>query len=1517
MPSQNSIPAQFHPVIARWFDDNIGHPTDAQNQAWPEIIAGKHVLITAPTGSGKTLAAFMWAIDKLVTGKFETGHTTILYVSPLKALNNDIQRNLLTPLGELKDCFQKKGESFPDIQVLTRSGDTSPSARRRMLRRPPEILITTPESLNLLLSSQGGRSMLTHLATVILDEIHAVIGNKRGVHLITAVDRLVPLSGEFQRIALSATIRPLEDVAHFVGGYKIDGDMNTPRYALRPVSVVQSHAAKTYELRIGYSRQPPGQQAPDSIWKPLVEDCKRIIQTHRSTLIFVNSRRLCEKLTLKINQDADRPLAYAHHGSLSRTIRTEVERKFKAGDLKAIVATHSLELGIDIGSLEGVILVQSPFSISSAIQRVGRAGHQVGTVSRGYLMPTHERDILESAVLVSSIPRQDIEAVKPILGPMDVLAQIIVSMVSVEMWHIDALYVHLKTSYPYRHLDRKQFDLVLNMLNGRYADSRIRELKPRVSIDRLDNTVVARKGARLALFISGGTIPDRGYFNLRHLDTNARIGDLDEEFVWEARVGQIFALGTQNWQIQRITHNDVFVTPAAPKAASAPFWKGEQNGRDFHFSEGIGLFLEEVNRHLDQPGYASELQRIYSMDSNAAENLIAFLKKQIKKTGCDLPHRHHLLIEFSSRGPGFTPANQVVLHTIWGGKINRPFAMALDAAWEAEFGQRIEIFAGNDCLVLFTPHDVTGHKLLSMVNSATVESLLQKRLEGSGFFGARFRECAGRSLCLTRAQFNERLPLWMSRVKSQKLLEAVQKYGDFPILLEAWRSCLQDEFDMENLCRLLDEIESGTIQTTEVKTAHPSPMAQSAAWSQINHYMYMDDTPAGGQVTTLRKDLLNELVFSPGLRPPLSTEIVKRFELKRQRLHPGYAPHSSQDLLDWVKERLLIPFSEWEKLLQAVQTDHGIDPRQLLKPIAEKLVMLNPSGASASLVASLEYMPQLAHVFYDCEPELQITRISGTHVARSGLRYELSREDLDVEYMALLGQWLEFYGPLGIDAIASILGVEPDRLQQGLNDLIESNTMICGQLIDRVQKDLYCDSENFEILLRISRIAAVPDVKPLEIKWLPLFLARIQGLTQNRKAIDGLFQCLEQLLCYPLKAELWESEVFPSRLSPYEPAWLDSIAQEGEVIWIGRDKQKIAFCLKPELELLNAESKTPHPEESAFFDSATLQTRSNRSPKKTADLHRLRELFDDETARYDFSALLHKTNLNTRDLVTQLWEAVWRGYITNDSFLALRRGIENRFDIPNVTESSSRRRNRLHHRVHRAGFTRWKSLLPFGGNWYRIGRGWADDDDLLEKEERKKDRVRLLLDRYGLLFRELLDRELPEFRWSAIFRTLRLMELSGEILTGYFFKDLPGPQFISRYALRVFQQALPTKTVYWINATDPVSLCGIQIGALKTGLPKRLAGTHLVYCGRKLVLVSRRYGKFLEFQAPVDDPRIQEYLCSLRHLLTRTFQPFRHITIETINSVAAARSEYVEILKTSFDVMVSYRQVVLYKKIKS
>lgn len=1484
---------QFHPLIAQWFTERVGQPTAIQEKAWPRIAAGEHLLVTAPTGSGKTLTAFLWAINRLVTGEETPGHTSVLYVSPLKALNNDIYRNLISPLEELEQVFENAGEAFPEIHVQTRSGDTPSSERLRMQRQPPEILITTPESLNLLLSSQGGRSMLTSLSVVILDEIHSVVSTKRGVHLITAIDRLVPLSGEFQRIALSATVRPLETVAEFVGGFTLEGTVQNPRYVPRQVSILHSAETKEYRIRVCFPGQINPASSKESVWEPLAEDFRRLIGRNRSTLLFTNSRRLCEKLTLKINSGEEEPVAYAHHGSLSRELRSEVERKLKAGKLRAIVATNSLEMGIDIGALDEVVLVQSPPSVSSAIQRIGRAGHQVGQISRGSLFPTHTQDFLEAAVLASALLRQDIEASQLVHNPLDVLAQIIVSMVGLQKWDIDELYAHLKTSYPYRNLIREQFDLVLNMLAGRYADSRIRELRPRISIDWLDNTAEARKGALLALYMSGGTIPDRGYFHLRHQETNALIGELDEEFVWEASVGQTLTLGTQNWRIERITHNDVFVLPTSPKVIAPPFWRAEENGRDFHFSELIGNFLESANEKLEDPCFAELLQQEHHMDSGASRELIGFLKRQKESTKRDLPHRHHLLVEFTKAGPGGAPGNQVVLHTFWGRRINRPFAMALDAAWEERFGQRLEVFAANDCIMLLLPHDVCGEEILSLVRNVRVEELLRKRLECSGFFGARFRESAARALLLTRNKMNERMPLWMIRLRSQKLLDSVMKYADFPILLEAWRTCLQDEFDLEGLRQVLAELESGSITWSETYTSAPSPMAMNVSWNQISQYMYRDDEPPSGKTSKLRGDILHDVVFVPGLRPTIAREIIERFEQKRQRLSPGYSPETSRELLDWVMERVLLPTSEWAHLLQAIREDYGVKIEDLLEPLSEKLARIIPPLAAEPLIVAAELLPRLLYGLYGSADDVLVESLSGGGILPSREKEPNFPEgEADVLLSSILGEVLQFYGPRTTDSLCTMLGIEKQRLLLAMEDLADVQAVITGTLITDSADEEICDAENFEILLRKSRSEAIPTFEPLDIEELPLFIASYQGIVNPANDIEGLFQRLEQLLCYPVSAELWETEILPARGSSYSTSWLDTIMQEGDLRWIGGENHRVTFCFESELDL--------------------MQRATGKEPCQGAG--EVSDIFPGPTGRYDFPTLLEAWDYQANKLSNRLWEAVWRGQITNDTFLALRRGIENQFKVPQIaTTDESRHRNRRHRIPGRTGLSRWRGSLPMAGNWFRLPPPEATED-ILDIEERKKDRVRLLLDRYGILFRELLERESPEFRWSNLFRSLRLMELSGEVLAGCFFHGIPGLQFISHQAFRKLQRGLPEDAIYWMNATDPASLCGIQSDALKGSLPKRTASSHLVYHGKRLVVVSRGRGKDLTFNIPSDDPYLQEYLSFLRHMLTRQFQPMRGITLETINGQEASHSPYLGALRTNFDVIVDFKKVVVYQK---
>ncbi|MEZ5278312.1 MAG: DEAD/DEAH box helicase [Opitutaceae bacterium] len=1469
----------FHPLIRKWFEEQVGRPTDVQEQAWPVIARGEHVLVTAPTGSGKTLTAFLWALNQFVSGSWETGTTRVLYISPLKALNNDIQRNLIAPLAAIREVFEGSGRPFPKIRVQTRSGDTSQSERRSMLRHPPEILITTPESLNLMLSSLGGRNLLTDLKTVILDEIHGVLDNRRGTFLITAVDRLVPLSGEFQRIALSATINPLGTVAAFAGGVVRRGTETLPR----PVVCIESGIRKEYRLSVYFPELPERDEPDDSIWEPLVEEFKGIIERNRSTLFFVNNRRLCEKLALKINSGQASPLAYAHHGSLSREIREEVESRLKSGDLRAIVATNSLEMGIDIGALDEVVLVQSPPAISSAIQRIGRAGHQVGQPSRGTLFPTHARDFLEAAVLARQIARRDIEPRVPIEKPLDVLAQIILSMVAMEPWKMDSLHAFLRTSYPYRDLSRREFDLVINMLAGRYADTRLRELNPRVSIDRMEGTIRARKGALQALYFSGGVIPDRGYFHLRHDQTDSRLGELDEEFVWEARVGQVFTLGAQSWKIRRITNNDVYVLPAPPNAASIPFWISEDNFRDFHFSDAIGRFLEEAETELESPAFRERLQTEHSMNGVSADQLIETLRLQRKTTRQPLPHRHHLLVEHTATGPATKEGNQIILHTLWGGKLNRPFALALDAAWEERFHHRPEIFVNNDCIAVMVPIDVTAEEILSLVTSSRLEELIRRRLEDSGFFGARFRECAGRAMLINRSRPNQRVPLWMTRLRSQKLMESIRRFDDFPVLLETWRTCFRDEFDLGSLRQVLVELETGAITCSETRTASASPFGQSAAWRQVNQYMYSRDNPKGDRKSSLSTELLKELVFDPQSRPPIPEAIIQAFEAKRQRLVPGYGPDDGMELVDWLKERILLPDSEWKALRCAA-------PALEDTALEQKVFRVLPEGAGACLWVAAENAARLGE-FYGGIPFRLVGMSEGDEpaIAPPGSTTANGQEGLRTRW---LGEWLSFFGPITREEIRTTLGLSDSLLEASLTELIDADLLIEGCLIEGSEDVVFCDSANYEFLLRLRRAQATPPFEPLALSQLPVFLARQQGLLDRSEDLDGLAACLDRLLFLPAAVETWEEEILPARMQRYQPAFLDSILAEGELLWFGQGERKICFAYHQDMDL-----------------------RAQATPSTTSEPASLEATISGKPHGLDFAALQEATALGAAALNRQIWADVWSSQIHNDGYSALRKGILNQFKLPKVGADGARRARHtrpIHSR--RTQLKRMQGALPLAGRWSPLPQ-IEEAESVIDEEEIRKDRVRLLLDRYGLLFREILLRESEAFQWRSLFRTLRLMELSGELLSGYFFQELPGPQFTTPAGFRRLQNlGQADAAIFWLNATDPISPCGLELEGTKGNYPRRVPGNHLVFRGSELVLTSQRLGRDITFHLPFDDPDLVAVLEVFEHLLTRQFNPLARILVETINGEPAARSVTLDAFRARFDVVPDHRQVTLYRK---
>jgi ATP-dependent Lhr-like helicase len=1439
----------FHPLVAGWFADRLGEPTDIQVRAWREISKGLHVLATAPTGSGKTLAAFLWAVNKLVTGEWKGGTTAVLYVSPLKALNNDIRRNLTGPLGELRQYFTGTGEAFPDIRAATRSGDTAPEDRRRLYRHPPEILITTPESLNIMLTSGSGRALFRGIRTVILDEIHAIAGTKRGTHLITAVERLTLLAGEFQRIALSATLRPMEPVADFIGGYEMIRPHPAPVYRKRGVALVRSEDEKRYAVSVECPDLEPGGDEEDAWWRSLAGGLKRTIMNNRSTLIFANSRRTAEKIARFLNEGEEEIIAYSHHGSIAREIRLEVEERMKRGELRAIVATSSLELGIDIGELDEVVLVQTPFSISSALQRIGRAGHGVGETSRGRLYPFGGMDFLEAAVMAHSVEEGDIEPIRPVECPLDVLAQVIVSMVSAREWGIDELHSFIKTCHPYRNLSLSQYRLVLEMLAGRYAEGRLKELSPRVSIDKIENTVAARPGASYLIYTSGGTIPDRGYYSLRVQETGAKIGELDEEFVWERRIGDAFTLGTQVWRIRRITHNDVEVAPLPSPAGMVPFWRAEAVDRDFHYSERILSFLKDADADLSDPdGFARTLRERYSMSGSAAGVLVDFLQRQKSSAGGALPHRRRIVIECYT-GAGGAGGRETVLHTFWGGRLNRPFAMALSAAWEERHGAPLEVFTSDANVLLMLPESFPAIDAVRMVTPENLEELLRKRLESSGFFGARFRENAARALLLPRAGLRKRYPLWMNRLRAKKLMETVARYPDFPIILETWRECFQDSFDLENLKNVLGELASGEIEIVEAASEAPSPFCGNMIWRRTNTFMYEDDTPAGRVSSGLDRTILDEVLRTSSLRPRIPLRLVGELESRLQRVKPGYAPSGPGDLLDWLKERLLIPEKEWEELLASCRRDSHDFPERMPEPWAGKIAFVRLEGGRVRHAAALENMPLVSRLFH----------VEDTEAAEIRTPYRQRPGEEGMDLPGFLLQWLSYYGPVTRERIEE-WGIPAGALDSLLEDLAGQGLVIVDAITENAASAEVCHADNLERLLRMARLERRPSFKALPADFLPLFLASWQGIVNPGDTLEELQARLEKLFGHAASAFLWEEEILPARMRSYQTTRLDGLMNSTPLTWYGAGRGAVAFGLEAELGI--------------FIEP------------RAREIERARGLFPDPAGRYGLFEIARHVNLRVEEAAAVLWDLAWRSAVANDSMETLRKGILNDFEPKGF--DIEKKRARLGTR--RSGIGRWSASRPLQGAWRILDA--PVELDRIDRRELDKERCRVLFDRYGVLFREIVLRETASFQWRRMFPVLRLMELSGEIMSGYFFDGVPGVQFITPEALRFLREGLDEEAVWWINAKDPASFCGSGLDALRGGLPRRHESTHLVFEGRRVVLESYRNGNDVRFHIPPDHPRFHESLRLFTILVSRDFNPLNKVFVEKINGANARSSVY-------------------------
>jgi ATP-dependent Lhr-like helicase len=1231
--------AVFSPATRAWFERTFDGPTPPQTQGWPAIASGGHVLIQAPTGSGKTLTAFLYAIDRLTRTPGEG--LRVLYVSPLKALNYDIERNLRGPLAGLES----------KLRVAVRTGDTPQKERRELLKEPPDILITTPESLYLMLTSQA-REMLRSVETLILDEVHAIAGVKRGAHLAISVERLQSLVDQpMQRIGLSATQRPIEEIGQFVSGG-------------RPITIVDAGTRKPLDLEVvvpvedmrelgttaSYESPPEADGSAlltsteggrNSIWPSIYPEILRLVKEHRSTIVFVNNRRLAERLALRLNELAAGEavaqdtveIARAHHGSLAREQRVLVEEELKAGRIPCLVATSSLELGIDMGAVDLVIQVESPKSVARGLQRIGRAGHEMGATSKGRIFPKFRADLLESAVVARAMRNGEIEETKIPRNPLDVLAQQIVAISADTEIAIDDLHALVMRAYPFKDLSRAQLENVLDMLAGRYPSDEFAELRPRIVWDRTAGVIRARDGARRLAVTNAGTIPDRGLFGVFLVGGGGRVGELDEEMVYEARAGQTFLLGASTWRIEEITRDQVLVSPAPGVPGAVPFWKGEGVGRPYELGQKIGAASRQLSAMKDDKATAL-LQDDYHLDPRAARNLLTFLRDQQDATGA-IPTDRTVVVERFRDEIGDW---RVCILTPFGGRVHAPWAMAIAARLRESLGIDAQSIWSDDGIALHFPESDTPPPLEElMIDPGEVEDLVVAELGDTALFGARFRENAGRSLLIPRRRPGERTPLWQQRLKAQSLLQVARKYGSFPVILETYRECLQDVFDLPALRSLLQGLKTRELDLVEIETQSASPYSTSLLFDYIATYMYEDDTPPAerrAQALSLDRDLLRELLGQEELRDLLDHDAVEEVERQLQG-----DPKTPDHLHDKLRLRGDLRAGEYDLTLAEPLL---AERRALLVKIAgeERLIAVEDAGRYRDALGVMT-PSGLPDAYLEGGPD---------SLRQLVLRYAKGR------------------GPFTTEQANERFGRDVSSI---LVDLEHDEQLVRGELRPGGTEREWCDPDVLRRLRRASLAALRKEVEPVEQEALARFLPGWHGV--DRRA--SLREALVPLQALSLPVGLWESDILPRRVPGYRPEHLDALTASGEVVWIGAGPDRVALYFREDASVLGQVPAAPRPE-------------GEEHDKLRAAL---------ESALF-FDELLAKTGLEEAVALPALWDLVWAGEVTNDAWTPLR--ASRRFGQP-----KQERRPRRFSRRRALGAT------ATAGRWSRTERLFAGAPD--------------------------------------------------------------------------------------------------------------------------------------------------------------------------------------------------------------
>ncbi|MFE3829520.1 ATP-dependent helicase [Streptomyces sp. NPDC059092] len=1465
----------FSPATRGWFTGAFSAPTAAQEGAWRAIQEGSDVLVVAPTGSGKTLAAFLAALDQLASAPPPAEakkRCRVLYVSPLKALAVDVERNLRSPLTGIRQESVRHGLPEPQVRVGIRSGDTPPADRRSMATRPPDILITTPESLFLMLTSSG-RDALAGVETVILDEVHAVAGTKRGAHLALSLERLDELLPRpARRIGLSATVRPVEEVARYL----------SPQ---RRVEIVQPPSGKEFDLSVvvpvedlgelgGSPASETDSKEKPSIWPHVEERIADLVQAHRSTIVFANSRRLAERLCNRLNEiayeratgqtmpeehapaevmaqsgaakGAPPLLARAHHGSVSKEQRSQVEEDLKAGRLPAVVATSSLELGIDMGAVDLVVQVESPPSVASGLQRVGRAGHQVGAVSTGVVFPKYRGDLVQAAVVTERMRGGSIEALRVPANPLDVLAQQLVAMVALDTRQVDDLLAVVRRAAPFASLPDSAFHGVLDMLAGRYPSDAFAELRPRVVWDRVAGTVTGRPGAQRLAVTSGGTIPDRGLFGVFLAGSDpkkggGRVGELDEEMVYESRVGDVFTLGTTSWRIEDITRDRVLVTPAPGAPGRLPFWKGDQLGRPLELGRAVGAFLREVG---SLPEEDARLRLMAAgLDDWAAGNLLSYLDEQRRACG-HVPDDRTILVERFRDELGDW---RVVIHSPFGAQVHAPWALALGARLSERYGMDAQVMHADDGIVLRLPDaDLMGLDLLDeepdrlstafdgeqaplgaadvVFDTGEIRGIVTEQVGGSALFASRFRECAARALLLPRRSPGKRTPLWQQRQRAAQLLQVASEFGSFPIVLEAVRECLQDVFDVPGLTELMGDIEARRVRLVEVTTPEPSPFARSLLFGYVAQFLYEGDSPLAERraaALSLDSRLLAELLGQAELRELLDPEVLTELERELQWLTEDRRLKDVEGVADLL--RILGPLTDGEL------AERGA-PVAWAEELATARRAVRVRIAGADHWAAIEDAGRLRDALGTALPV--------------GVP-EAFTEPVKDPLGDLLARHARTHGPFTSSSAAERFGLGTAVTDGALQRLAASARVVQGEFHPSGIGQEWCDATVLRRLRRRSLAALRQELEPVAPAALATFLPHWQHLSgDNLRGIDGLARAVEQLQGAPVPASALEKLILPSRIAGYTPALLDELTTTGEILWAGAGALPgkdgwVSLYLADAAPLL---LPAPHPLEQTALHASVLTTLSGGYGlffRQIADQVR---------------ATTHPEATDPQ-LADAVWDLAWSGRLTNDTLAPLRSLL-----------GSGRTAGATAHRARRpVPRGRYGTLTAAARPASRTGPPTVSGRwSLLPEPEpdpthRAHALARTLLDRHGVVTRGAVAAEGVAGGFSATYRVLSAFEDSGQARRGYVVEGLGAAQFAMDGAVdrlraaaaardRAPEQSVPRAVV--LAAADPANAYGAALpwpeppdGAGHK--PGRKAGSLVVLVDGELTLYMERGGKTL------------------------------------------------------------------------